>query len=149
MFPDPNKRFRGQADLSHRRPSLSRHGYRRRMAIYTGTYTQESMLKMFLRPFGLIFLPAVAYAVMIWAVTIGFLVAVTGNFAVALAYAHGFTPTQSGYCFGGGLIGALLGIPGGGILADYVVKRATHKNGGGKCHYHTLLDKGRRRLNEF
>lgn len=46
-----------------------------RMAIFSGTYTEESL--MFLRPCGLVLLPAVSWAVLVFSVTVGFLVTIT------------------------------------------------------------------------
>ncbi|KAL8276714.1 hypothetical protein RQP46_010893 [Phenoliferia psychrophenolica] len=66
-----------------------------------------------------------------FSVTIGFLVAITTNFAVATgAPPYNFTTLQSSLCFIGGIVGGFLGIPFAGPLSDLIVRRATHKNDG-------------------
>lgn len=54
----------------------SRKTFVQRLAPFSGTHTSESLLKMFGRPFIMIFLPAVAFAAWCFAVTIGFLVSI-------------------------------------------------------------------------
>jgi MFS family permease len=64
------------------------------------------------------------------AVTIGFLVAITSNFAIAFNKVYGFEAWQAGLCFLASPIGALIGAYFGGHLSDQIADRATHRNGG-------------------
>jgi MFS family permease len=52
------------------------------LGVFTRTYTRESLTKIFIRPIALILLPSVLWCSLVFAVTIGFLVAITSNFAV-------------------------------------------------------------------
>lgn len=79
-----------------------------RMAIFSGTYTEESL--MFLRPCGLVLLPAVSWAVLVFSVTVGFLVTITTIYAVATsAPPYNFTTLQISEltvlcrCYSGGI----------------------------------------------
>ncbi|EEU46022.1 uncharacterized protein NECHADRAFT_79109 [Fusarium vanettenii 77-13-4] len=92
--------------------------------------TNESLLRMFLRPFGLIILPPVLWAALIQAVTIGFLVAVSSNVDTAFEGTYGFDSYQVGLCFIAAIIGSLVGIPAGGHLGDVVADYFTKRNGG-------------------
>ncbi|RSL52883.1 hypothetical protein CEP53_007951 [Fusarium sp. AF-6] len=92
--------------------------------------TNESWLRMFLRPFGLIILPPVLWAALIQAVTIGFLVAVSSNVDTAFEGTYDFDSYQVGLCFIAAIIGSLVGIPAGGHLGDMVADYFTKRNGG-------------------
>lgn len=92
--------------------------------------TSEGILKMFIRPFGLIVLPPVLWAALVQAVTIGFLVAVTSNVDPAFEEAYRFQPWQVGLCFFAAVVGSLLGLPAGGRLGDLCADYLTKRNGG-------------------
>ncbi len=92
--------------------------------------TNESVLKMFIRPFALIILPSVLWAALVQSVTIGFLVAVTSNVDPAFEQAYRFQPWQVGLCFFAAIIGSLLGLPAGGKLGDWCADYLTKRNGG-------------------
>lgn len=100
------------------------------LKIFHRTLTNESFLKLFLRPLGLICLPPVLWAALIQSVTIGFLVAVTSNVDPAFSQTYGLESWQIGLCFIAALIGSLLGIPAGGQLGDWVADYFTKRNGG-------------------
>lgn len=85
---------------------------------------------MFIRPLGVIILPSVLWAALVQSVTIGFLVAVTSNVAVAYAEAYGFAAWQVGLAFVASVVGSLLGVPAGGQLGDVIADRLTRRNGG-------------------
>ncbi|KAF7969548.1 hypothetical protein HWV62_26951 [Athelia sp. TMB] len=109
----------------------SKKSYVQSLAISNGPFTNENLLTIFLRPFGAILLPAVAWATMVFSVTVGFLVAITSNFGVALGDApYNFNTLQLGLCFISAGIGALLAAPMGGWLGDKITTIATRKNGG-------------------
>lgn len=67
----------GHSAVTSRSPPPAKKSWISSLALFSGTYTSESLLKMFLRPFGLFLLPAVAWATLTFSVTIGFLVAIT------------------------------------------------------------------------
>ncbi|KAH6853726.1 major facilitator superfamily domain-containing protein [Chaetomium sp. MPI-CAGE-AT-0009] len=78
--------------------------------------TTEPLSLLLLRPLALITLPPVLYTSLTFASTIGFLVALTSNAQLALSSAYGFASWQVGLCFLSAVVGALAGIPAGGIL---------------------------------
>jgi len=95
-----------------------------------GKFSEESIFKIAYRPIILLVLPPILWATLSMSVTIGFLVAISSNFASAFAEAYGFAAWQSGLCFISGLIGTLAGILGGGYLSDWVADYFTRRNGG-------------------
>ncbi|KAM5351598.1 hypothetical protein ACJ41O_004321 [Fusarium nematophilum] len=103
---------------------------RRQLAVWNGSLTNEPLVKMFLRPFGLIFLPPVLWAALVQAVTIGFLVAVSSNVDTAFEGTYDFAPYQVGLCFISAIVGSLIGIPAGGHLGDMTADYFTKRNGG-------------------
>ncbi|KAF4556633.1 Hypothetical protein D9617_1g085110 [Elsinoe fawcettii] len=114
-------------DLSARKP---RETFTQRLRIFHGSFTNESLFRIFYRPIVLLALPPVLWATLIMSVTIGFLVAISSNFASAFAQVYGFKPYQSGLCFISGFIGTLFGIFGGGQASDWVADYFTRRNGG-------------------
>jgi hypothetical protein len=87
-------------------------------------------MKLIFRPIGLIFLPLVLWATLVMAVTIGFNVAISSNFATAFSIYYNFAAYQSGLCFIFGLVGAAIGIAIGGKLSDAVADFFTRRNRG-------------------
>jgi MFS family permease len=108
----------------------TQHSYPRRLNFFSGIHTQESMLQLFIRPFITIAYPAVLWATLVCAGTIGFLVAVTTNVAIAYGKGYGFGPSQVGLCFLAGIIGSAAGIVVGGSFPDWLSKRLAKRNGG-------------------
>lgn len=100
------------------------------LKIFHGTYTTESFGKIFLRPIIMLVLPPVIWATLVMSVTIGFIVAITSNFASAFADTYDFKAWQSGLCFVAGLIGSAIGIFFGGTVSDWVANYFTKRNGG-------------------
>lgn len=111
-------------------PRSRKNSYLSSLKIFHKTLTRESLLKLSLRPLGLIILPPVLWAALVQAVTVGFLVAVSSNIASAFNTAYGFDAWQIGLCFIAGIIGAAAGIPAGGHLGDKVADWFTLRNGG-------------------
>jgi hypothetical protein len=66
----------------------AKHSYIRSLRFYNGTYTKESMFKIFVRPVILLMLPPVLWATLVMSVTIGFIVAISSNFAPAFGRFH-------------------------------------------------------------
>ncbi|GAW15966.1 hypothetical protein ANO14919_053880 [Xylariales sp. No.14919] len=111
-------------------PRPTKRSYLQNLKIFHGTLTEESLIKMFFRPFGVIILPSVLWASLVQAVTIGFVVAVTSNVAVAYSDAYGFVAWQVGLAFISAILGSLIGIPAGGQLGDLIADWFTRRNGG-------------------
>jgi hypothetical protein len=104
--------------------------YLQELKIFSGTYTNESLLNLFVRPLALIVLPSVLWGSLVMSVTIGFIVAVTSNVAPAYATAYGFAAWQTGLCFFAAIIGSLIGIFIGGHMSDKLADWFTKRNGG-------------------
>ncbi len=88
------------------------------------------MLKIFIRPLILLLVPAVLWAALVEAVTIGFFVAVTSNVAIAFGDAYHFGAGKTGLCFLSSIIGAGLAIVFGGHISDKIADIFTARNGG-------------------
>lgn len=114
----------------HKAAVPRRNGFLSSMALFNGKFTEESLWKMAYRPVILLALPTVLWATLVMSVTIGFLVAISSNFASAFQQTYGFKSWQSGLCFVSGLIGTLFGILGGGVVSDWVADYFTRRNGG-------------------
>ncbi|KAL1636379.1 hypothetical protein SLS58_009872 [Diplodia intermedia] len=117
---------------SHRphAPPPPRRSFAQRLSLFSGVHTQESLAKLFWRPVVMLALPPILWATLVMAVTIGFLVAITSNFASAFSTAYGFAPYQAGLCFIASILGSLIGIFFGGHFSDWVADFFTRRNGG-------------------
>ena len=112
-------------------PSVpKRRAYLQNLKIISGTFTNEKLINLFVRPVALIILPPVLWGSLVMSVTIGFLVAVTSNVAPAYATAYGFQAWQTGLCFFSAIIGSLIGIFIGGHMSDKMADWFTKRNGG-------------------
>jgi MFS family permease len=100
------------------------------LRLFSGRYTTESLLAIAIRPVILLTLPSVLWATLVMSGTIGFLVAITSNFAPAFSEAYNFQPWQSGLCFIAALIGGFIGIFLGGNLSDWIADFQTRRNNG-------------------
>jgi hypothetical protein len=104
--------------------------YLQSLKLFSGTYTEETLWRLVIRPFALILLPPVLWCSLVQSVTIGFIVAVTSNVASAYATAYNMKPYETGLCFIAAIIGALVGIFCGGYLGDRTADFFTKRNGG-------------------
>ncbi|KAG5654978.1 hypothetical protein KAF25_011009 [Fusarium avenaceum] len=104
--------------------------YLQSLSMYSGVHTQESFFKLAFRPVVLLCLPPVLWATLVMAVTIGFLVAISSNFAVAFSTTYGFQPWQAGLCFIACPVGAGFGNFFGGRVSDIVADKLTRGNNG-------------------
>jgi hypothetical protein len=100
------------------------------LQVFAGSYTDESYFTLFVRPIVLLSLPTVLWATLVAAGTIGFLVAISSNFAPAFEQTYGFKEWQCGLCFISALVGSFIGIFAGGHLSDAVADIFTKRNGG-------------------
>jgi len=98
---------------------------------FNGRKTDESFLKLVLRPFPLFFHPAIFWACLIqgtligWTVMIGVVLA-----AIFLGPPLWFDEVQTGYMYTGPFVGAVLGFLLAGLLADWSAKAMTKRNKG-------------------
>ncbi|GLA19145.1 hypothetical protein AnigIFM62618_006808 [Aspergillus niger] len=115
---------------SHMRRPPPKESYISSIKLFHGTYTKESLFRVFLRPVILIILPPVLWSTLVSSVTVGFLVAITSNYSTAFSTYYGFEAWQSGLCFVSSLIGSLIGIMCGGHLSDWTADWFTRRNGG-------------------
>ena len=111
-------------------PQPKRRTFVQELRIFTGSYTDESVLKLFIRPIVLLALPPVLWATLVMSVTIGFLVAITSNFASAFSTVYGFETYQTGLCFIASIISSLIGVFFGGHLSDMIADHFTKRNNG-------------------
>lgn len=111
-------------------PPAQRLNYWYTLRLFTGVHTKETLFKLFIRPVILLTLPPVLWATLVMSVTIGFLVAISSNFASAFSEAYHFEAWQSGLCFIAAVLGALAGVFFGGRFSDYIADFLTRRNGG-------------------
>lgn len=118
------KGYRAKIDHS------KRHGFVKKMSLYSGTHTKEPFWQLLLRPFVIVAYPAVLWATMVTAVTVGFLIAVSTNVAIAFGEAYHYGPAQVGLCFLAGVIGSIVAIIFGGAVIDQMSSSMAKRNGG-------------------
>ena len=107
-----------------------KHTYLQELRCFHGQFTEEPLIKIFLRPIGLLILPPVLWATLVMSVLIGFLVAISSTFSTAFLQVYNFQPYQSGLCFVSALLGSLIGIAFGGEFTEIVADYFTKRNGG-------------------
>jgi MFS family permease len=100
------------------------------LRLFNGTFTEESLIQMALRPIGLLILPPILWATLVQSVTIGFITAVTSNVASAFSTTYNFEAWKSGLTFIAAIVGAGLGIIFGGRISDWVADFFTKRNNG-------------------
>lgn len=111
-------------------PHKKKRSWTQNLKVYNGVYTTESFLKLLIRPITMLLLPPVSWATLVMSVTIGFLVAITSNFASAFSSVYEFETWQSGLCFIAGLVGSAVGIFFGGHFSDWTADYFTKRNRG-------------------
>lgn len=83
------------------------------LRVFNGVYVDESLLKIFVRPFGVLLLPGVFWSTMVTAVSVGVVIAVNTNIGSAFQIVYGWKTYQIGLAYLSAFIGAILGIFGG------------------------------------
>ena len=111
-------------------PVPKKKNFAQNLKIFHGKLTHEPFWRMFYRPIVLLAVPAVLWATLVMSVTIGFLVAISSNFASAFSTTYNFSSLESGLCFISGLIFTMLGLFGGGMASDFTADFFTKRNGG-------------------
>ena len=110
---------------------IPRKSYLKRMAPLSGTYSEESLIKMILRPFTILSNPVVLWVcimfafIVVWAVVISFVIA-----QIFSAPPFLLSTAELGYLSAGPVIGGTIGCLACGFVADPFVKWLTKKNGG-------------------
>ncbi|KAL7275490.1 hypothetical protein RUND412_001576 [Rhizina undulata] len=108
-----------------------RDSFLKRLALFNGRKTDDSILKLFLRPFALLPHPAVLWAMLTqgsligWTVMIGVVLGV-----VFMGPPLWFNEAKTGYLYTGAFVGATLGFCLAGPLADWSARYLTKLNGG-------------------
>ncbi|KAL2824343.1 major facilitator superfamily domain-containing protein [Aspergillus pseudoustus] len=120
-----------KALAAHLEPRIpTKRTYRQQMRLFNPPLTDESLLTLFWRPIPLLFLPSVLWGTLSMSVVIGTFVAISSNYATAFSNTYGFSTLQCGATYSGVLVGALVGIYGGGWLSDKVADLLTIRRGG-------------------
>lgn len=105
--------------------------YAQSLALFDGRKTDESFVKLLLRPFPLFAQPAFLWACLIqgtmigWTVFIGVILA-----AIFLGPPRWWNEVLTGYSYTGPFLGAIFGFFVSGALADWSAKYLTKRNGG-------------------
>ncbi|RDW78206.1 MFS transporter-17 [Coleophoma crateriformis] len=111
--------------------STPKQSYKQSLMPFNGRKSDETFLKLFLRPFPLFAHPAILWACLIqgtligWTVFIGIILA-----AIFLGPPLFWNEVSDGYSYTGAFVGAILGFLLAGGLADWSAKYMTRKNGG-------------------
>ena len=100
------------------------------LKIFSTTYTHESLVTLILRLIIAVSLPAVLWASLVNAVTIGMVILISTNFSAAFSATYGFQPYQSGLTYIASIVGPLIAILCGGWITDQIADMLTVKNGG-------------------
>lgn len=107
-----------------------RHTYMQQLSVMPSRiWTKDPWGMLILRPLVLITFPAVLWTAFIFAVTIGALVAISSNVAVAYGMTYFWGNGLTGSAFVSACIGSILGVIGAG-LAEKWSARLTRNNGG-------------------
>ncbi|KAJ5904332.1 hypothetical protein N7504_006715 [Penicillium tannophilum] len=123
---DPNK-----VQVAHAESVIpQKKTYAQQMRLFNPSYTDESLLTLFWRPFPVLFLPSVLWGTLCMSVCIGTFVAVCSNFATAFTNTYGWSTWQCGLTYVAALIGAFVGVYGGGWLSDKIADWMTQRQGG-------------------
>lgn len=101
------------------------------LRVFNGRKTSTSFWKLLLRPFPLFFHPSIFWAMLIqgtligWTVLLGIVLA-----AIMIGPPLWFNEVQTGYMYGGAVIGAVLGFAVAGVLSDSSARWLTKRNNG-------------------
>ncbi|KAH7304916.1 major facilitator superfamily domain-containing protein [Stachybotrys elegans] len=124
-------------DSSGRKPSVqvskrSVVGFAQRLKPYHGRLSQESFLRVMLRPFVLFAYPNVLWAAVIYSCSVGWLVVISETLAMIFRNpsTYNFTALQTGLVYLSPFVGSLLGAGVASKISDLVVKFMARRNGG-------------------
>ncbi|EXJ80945.1 hypothetical protein A1O3_07233 [Capronia epimyces CBS 606.96] len=111
--------------------TLERDSFLKRMLPVTGTFTEESILKMVLRPFFILLNPAVVWSVVLFAIPTLWLVGI--SFVIAQIFGappYLLSTEELGYLSAGPVVGGTLGCLVSGWIADPIAKYISRRNQG-------------------
>jgi MFS family permease len=117
--------------MSEEHSTLVRKPYIKRLAVFSGRYTDESFFKLIVAPFTICINPAVLWSVMTlsfataWQVVISFTLA-----QVFTAPPFLLNTAQIGYIYAGPVIGAIIGAIFCGLLSDRLAEYCARRNNG-------------------
>lgn len=103
----------------------------RRMALYNGTFSDDNVLKMLLKPFAILIHPAVIWSTLVIATTTTWLVVI--SFVVAQIFSappYLLDTAAIGYLSAGPVVGGTLGCIICGMVSDPITKFLSKKNQG-------------------
>lgn len=111
--------------------TLTRKPYAKRLAIFSGRYTEESFLSLIIAPFTICLNPAVLWSI----VTLSFATAWQVVISFVLSQVFSAPPfllstAQIGYIYAGPTAGALIGAVMCGLLSDRIAEICARKNNG-------------------
>lgn len=133
VLPESNNNSRGELSKSQTADIIipQKVSFARSLLPFNGRKTDESLLKLILRPLPLFFHPAIFWACLIqgamigWTVMIGIVLA-----AIFLGPPLWFNEVKTGYMYTGPFIGAILGFIVAGLLSDWSTKLMIRRNKG-------------------
>ncbi|OIW30597.1 MFS general substrate transporter [Coniochaeta ligniaria NRRL 30616] len=100
---------------------------------YNGRLNRDNWFKVAIRPFILLSYPAVAYASLIYACSIGWLIVISESVAIiyrGAEYGYDFDAMHTGYVYVGPFVGGVLGTAVAGKLSDVIVQFMARRNKG-------------------
>lgn len=106
--------------------------FKDRLKLANGRFSDESWLKIAVRPFRLALYPSILYSTAIYSLSIGWLIVmseVVGHIYEGHAL-YNFTPLQTGLVYISPFIGGLVGSAIGGRISDFAVRFMTRHNDG-------------------
>lgn len=112
------------------RPIGNKKTYLKQLGLFNGTFSSESLLKTFIRPFGILLLPPVLWSTIVTSVSVGFVISVNTNIGGAYQVVYHWKTWQVGLAYASAFIGAVLGIFWGGMFSDWIANFLTKRNGG-------------------
>jgi len=106
--------------------------YTQQLRVWNGRITNDSWLKIAIRPFILFAYPSVLWSTAIYSLSVGWLIVLSESVSVIFEGSdhYGFTPLQTGLIYISPFVGGLLGTAVAGKVSDIVVKFMTRRNGG-------------------
>lgn len=103
---------------------------RQQLSLFNGSFTEESVLKIFYRPAVMLALPPVLWATVCMGLGVGIFVVLSTVVPTAFTEIYGFETWQLGQVWWATIVGGLIGMPVGGNLSDWVADALSKRNNG-------------------